>query len=115
MKFVLTLLVLSALLPACDRRDSKLHQKLTGSWALTNGNGVVTLAPDGSSLSRFTNRTQVVTFEGKWRFKDDVVIFSGVKSNSVLQLGETRCRIIYVEGGELAWETGGQSTHFIRK
>ena len=114
-RFVLTLLILSTLLAACDRREAGLRQKLTGSWALTNGTGVITLAPDGSLRSRFTGRTQALAFEGTWQLRDDVLIVSGVKSNGVLQVGETRCKILHLEGGDLVWESGGQSIHLIRK
>ena len=57
MKSVLVIALLISMI-SCERREGSLRKKITGTWELTNRHGVVTIAPDGSFLSRFTSRTQ---------------------------------------------------------
>jgi hypothetical protein len=114
MKLVLLLAPLF-LMAGCGQRDASLRQKIAGIWALTNGHGVITMAPDGSLLSRFTGSTQSWTFEGTWQLQADQIVITTVKSNSLPFSDVVRGRIIRADGHALIYDLNGQTISLIRK
>ena len=114
MKCVLSL-VLLLIVSGCDRREAALRQKITGTWQLTNRDGVLTIAPDGSMVSHFTGATQSWTYEGTWQIKDDQIVFTTTKSNSVPCSDVTKYRIICADGHELVYDFNGQTISWSRK
>ena len=129
-RIALTFFGLSVLLTACGHRgepqsvsaDAKLRNSLTGIWNAEQG--VVTLAPDGTFASRFTNvhsnPMQVRESDGTWQVADGVLIYTVAKS---LSWGTTnreaegtvdRCTIISVDGQKFIWEWRGQTNSMTR-
>ena len=114
MKFALLLAPL-LMMAGCGQRDAALRQKIAGTWELTNGRGVITIAPDGSILSRFTGGTQSWTFEGTWRLKDDQIVITTTKSNSMTCRDVASARITRANGHELVYDLHGQTISLSRK
>ncbi len=114
MRFAALLSLLLAIV-GCGQRDTALRQKITGTWGLTNGYGVVAIAPDGSFLSRFTGGTQLWTYEGTWRLKDGQIVITTTKSNSIPCSDVMLARIIRADGHELVYDLSGQTISLSRK
>ena len=114
MKFALLLAALVAIV-GCGQRDSALRQKITGTWGLTNGLGVITIAADGSLLFRFTGSTQSWTYEGTWQLKDGQIVITTTKSNSIPCSDVMLARIIRADGHELVYDLSGQTISLSRK
>src|SRR5437868_1173164 len=114
MKFTLLLASLF-LIAGCGQREAALRQKIMGTWELTNVHGVITIAPDGSILSRFTGSTQSWMFEGTWQLKNDQIVITTTKSNSMPFRDVASARIIRADGHELVYDLSGQTISLIRK
>lgn len=114
MKSALIIFILFVIV-GCGQRDTALRQKITGTWGLATGRGVITIAPDGSLLSRFTNSTQVLTYEGTWRLRGEQIVFKTTKSNSIPLNDVMRARIVRADGLELVYELNHQTISLSRK
>jgi hypothetical protein len=115
MRFALFLFVL-LLICSCERRESAVRQRVVGTWALTNGHGTITIAPNGSLHSHFTGSTQAWTYEGTWHIKgEDQIILTTTSSNSVPCHDTASGRIIRADGRELIYEMSGQTISLSRK
>lgn len=99
----------------CGQHDASLRQRITGTWGLTNGHGVITIAPDGSMLSRFTGSTQSWTYEGTWQLKGGQIEITTTKSNSIPCSDVMLARIIRADGHELVYDLSGQTISLSRK
>lgn len=118
-----TLLLASfLLLPACSRRDSKLHEQMIGTW--TRGETFeMRLAADGTYVSQWSGRTARVTFEGTWNVRDSVMV---AKLTNCVAQGTTnfpaigsvdRCAIIRADQTDLVYSNfeQGQTISLKRK
>ena len=114
MKFVFLLAPL-LMMAGCGQRDAALRQKIAGTWELTNGHGVITIASDGSMFSRFTGSTQSWTYEGTWQLRDDQIVITTTKSNSMPCRDVASARIIRADGHELVYDLSGQTISLSRK
>ena len=132
MRLALTFLMLSLLLAACGHRDqsqavpadAKLRKALTGSW-VQGTNLILTLAPDGSFVSVWTNSPTKPgwswKYEGTWGVAEGAYVATVTNSRS---WGSTNrdavgtvghCRIIALDDRELTWECEGQTISFSRR
>ena len=114
MKFTLLLAPL-LIVAGCGQRQAALRQKITGTWGLTNGHGTITIASDGSMISHFAANTQTWTYEGTWQLKDDQIVITTTKSNSVPCREASSARIIRADGHELVYDLSGQMISLSRK
>jgi hypothetical protein len=115
-KIVPLLLLLVLVGAGCQRRETAVRQRITGTWELTtNGHGEITLAQDGSLRSRFTGGTQAWNYEGTWHVEDDRIVFTTIRSNSMPCHAVMACRILRADGHDLVYDLNGQTIALSRK
>lgn len=110
MKYTVTLILLTLILTGCGSRDAKLHKQMTGTW--TNSNIVVTLASDGSFVTRWK---QGVTYQGTWTVQNGESVFTITncipdgRTNFEAVGSVDRAWIINVDAHHLVYEIQGQT------
>ena len=123
-KFALSVVLLSVLLPACDRPDPKSRNPLVGTWARTN-NGNMTLAGDGTFHSRWTNFSAKPridwSYDGTWDVEQGflVCVITNAEARNTTNAAAVgsveRYSIVRVDKNELVTESGGQTNSFERR
>jgi hypothetical protein len=101
-KSTLLLCILSFLAISCGPRDAEFRANVVGSWHVgTNDrNFTITFDPNGT----YTWEDPKVRFEGSWSINRGVIIFKGVKSNSIPIHGSTRVRIVSLSEQNMSWD-----------
>jgi len=72
-KYTITILILSVLLVACAHQDPKAREQIIGTW-LHRGTAELTLAADGTFVSRVKREDGDEKVEGTWKLKDGALI-----------------------------------------
>jgi hypothetical protein len=109
--------------PAARSSDANLRSRLTGTWAI-DGRGAMTLGPDGTFSSRWTNAhvtpMAVWQYDGVWAVTDGVCVSTVTNSQSWgttnrAAAGTDYFRILALDERELVWESEGQTNSLKRK
>ncbi len=109
--------------PVTRSPEAKLQRRLTGTWAI-EGRGIMTLGPDGTFSSRWTNThaipTAVWEYDGVWTVTNGACVHTITNSQS---WGTTNreaggstdlYRILALDEHELVWESEGQTNSLTR-
>lgn len=124
MRYAFIFVVISLLLTACERRDTKLREQIIGTW--THGDsGVMTLDSNGSFQSRWTialtNITKEWKYDGAWNVKDGVLICvitnsSAINSTNSVPIGSMEhWKLIRADASHLVLANGNETNLFDRK
>ena len=110
-KSIVFILVLSAILTGCSRRDAKLTKAVIGDW--TSGIRETVWKPDGSFTASYHYARGTVTFTGTWQIKDGVLISTitnAVGPEPHVAVGTVgRAKITAVDAHTLVYEAKGQT------
>jgi hypothetical protein len=123
MRFALSFFTVSLLLSGCNHRDSELRQKITGTWIPNSSNGTITVASDGSFVSKFsvirTNIPSELVYQGIWQIKDGVLIATITNVDGLephAPLGQIdKMKIIHMDEHEMTYLIDSQTMTARRK
>ncbi|MEJ0088235.1 MAG: hypothetical protein WDM80_00530 [Limisphaerales bacterium] len=125
MRFALSFFMMSLLLTGCNHHDAELRQKITGTWTVnSNGiNGTISVASDGSFISKFsvigTKITSELIYQGTWRVKDGVLITTITNVDGLEPhepVGKIRnMKILHMDEHEMAYLVNGETITARRK
>ncbi len=117
--------MMSLLLTGCNHHDAELRQKITGTWTVnSNGiNGTISVASDGSFISKFsvigTKITSELIYQGTWRVKDGVLITTITNVDGLEPhepVGKIRnMKILHMDEHEMAYLVNGETITARRK
>ncbi len=103
--------MLSSILTACSRRDTKLAQEIPGTW--TRSAHAMAMTPDGRFTESFLSKTGTNTFVGTWQIKDGILIFTTTNVNGTLpdtaDGSVQRYKITHLDEHQLVYEMNGQT------
>jgi len=97
--------MLSSILTACSRRDTKLAEEIPGTW--THSAHAMAMTPDGSFTESFRSKTGTNTFAGTWQIKDGILIFT--TTNDPAGASVQRYKISHLDAHQLVYEMNGQT------
>jgi hypothetical protein len=73
MKTPFTIVALSLVLFGCGRRDAHLQKEVVGNWT-RDSHFQMSLSPDGSFVSHWTNTNKSLTYQGTWMIQEGSLV-----------------------------------------